>query len=64
MLDLPLFVFRDAELTVDVVLLLREQEQLDHEDDERALGGHVETEREAEHRDGDLVEGTTNIWMM
>src|SRR5690606_5305298 len=49
-------VFGDAELAVDLVLLSREHEQLDHEHDQRALCGHVEAEREVEHWDGDVVE--------
>src|SRR5215207_3631777 len=49
-------VFGDAELAIDPILLLREHEQLDHEHDQRPLRGHVEAEREAEHRDDDLVE--------
>src|SRR5215211_6710170 len=52
----PSIVFGDAELAIDPVLLLREEEQLDHEHDQRTLRGHVEAERETEHRDDDLVE--------
>src|SRR5215210_8214862 len=56
MFSLPSIVFCHAELAVDSVLLFGEQEQLDHENDQRALGGHVEAEREAEHRKNDVVE--------
>ena len=49
-------VFGDAELAIDLVLLLGEHEQHDHEHDQRALRGHVEAEREVEHRNDDLVE--------
>src|SRR5438552_2274152 len=43
-------------LAVDSVLLSRKDEQHDHKYDQRALRGHVEAEREAEDRNGDLVE--------
>src|SRR5829696_8356201 len=52
----PSIVFGDAEFAVNPVLLPREQEQHDDEHDQRALRGHVEAEREAEHRDDDVVE--------
>ncbi len=42
----PSIVFSDAEFAVDIVLLLRKREELDHERDQRALRGHVEAERE------------------
>src|SRR5690606_10894309 len=47
-------VFLYAEFFVDPVLLRREPENQDNEDDERSLRGEVEAERESE--DDDFVE--------
>src|SRR4026209_2968745 len=52
----PSIVFSNAELAVDIVLLLCEHEHHDHEHDQRALRGHVEAERKTEHRNGDLIQ--------
>ena len=56
MMRFPSVFFGVAVLAVDPVLLLREHEQHDDEHDQRALGGHVEAEWEAENRNDDLVE--------
>src|SRR5215510_1533933 len=43
-------------LAVDAVLLPREYEQHNHEHDQRALRGHVKTERKFEDRYRELIE--------
>src|SRR3954462_8277657 len=56
MMLFPSVFFGVAAIAIDLVLLPREHEQHDDEHDQRALGGHVEAEREAEDRNDDLVE--------
>src|SRR5918992_608882 len=53
---LPSIFFGKAEFAVNLVLLLCEHKQHDHEHDERALCGHVEAERETKNRNDDIVE--------
>jgi hypothetical protein len=46
------FVFGDAEFFVDFILGMRQIENLNDENDERSLRGHVEAERKTDETHG------------